>query len=103
MHAEYGIFVYTIWPLFGAAPRREGAHRLGSRARRRMGPQHTRTVSDATHGHRHVVACANACVVGARGWTCVASVHAGRTRGVEVPRAASVRRSERLVKYGLFC
>eukprot|EP01043_Picozoa_sp_COSAG02_P072870 COSAG02_NODE_13925_length_1330_cov_1.461413_3_plen_200_part_00 len=22
MHAEYGIFVYTIWPLFGAAPQR---------------------------------------------------------------------------------
>jgi hypothetical protein len=21
MHAEYGIFVYTIWPLFSAAPR----------------------------------------------------------------------------------
>ena len=20
MHADYGIFVYTIWPLFGAAP-----------------------------------------------------------------------------------
>ena len=25
MHAEYGIFVYTIWPLFGAAPRRATA------------------------------------------------------------------------------
>ena len=22
MHAEYGIFVYTIWPLIHAAPRR---------------------------------------------------------------------------------
>ena len=78
---------------------------LGARARIgwARGPAGAWVVSDATHGHRHVVACANACVVGARGWTCVASVHAGRTRGVEVPRAASVRRSERLVKYGLFC
>jgi hypothetical protein len=27
MHAEYGIFVYTIWPLFSAAP--PGARRRG--------------------------------------------------------------------------
>ena len=24
MHAEYGYFVYTIWPIFGAAPHRAG-------------------------------------------------------------------------------
>ena len=29
MHAEYGIFVYTIWPLFRAAPPSTVGHREG--------------------------------------------------------------------------
>ena len=33
MHAEYGIFVYTIWPLFSAAPHARHA-RTAARARR---------------------------------------------------------------------
>ncbi len=28
MHAEYGNFVYTVWPLFGAAPKHVWTHTL---------------------------------------------------------------------------